>query len=210
MGWSRPGIQHDASEFLLHLFRKGDEAQWVSRWRTGVWLRADNTCFEVEDSGSGVILMPLPTSGAANGERRTLQECVALWHTKASQIWADKTSFSCIHEHETHVCIVLQRFRTDDNTVAKCCTPVQVDATCELPVFHAGAVAWRTFRVCALTFHIGDLPTTGHYRSILFQADGSQFVTDDKVKAKKLGSRDHSLSSLSSRGSYVIYLSSEL
>ncbi|CAE7203520.1 slc10a7 [Symbiodinium sp. CCMP2592] len=114
----------------------------------------------------------LGTERGAGDERCTLRECVATWHSKPSRIWANKTCYSCIHEFETHVCIVLQRFQVLDTTVQKCQLPVQVDAECDLPMFRAGSIAWVTFRVRAVTCHIGDAPTSGHYRSFLLHDDG--------------------------------------
>ena len=78
-------------------------------------------------------------------------------------------------------------------------------ATCDLPVFRAGAITWQAFRVWAVTCHIGDLPSCGHYRSILYLSDGLQLATDDRVKAKKLSAKDRSLSQA---GNYIICLSS--
>ncbi|CAE7624913.1 unnamed protein product [Symbiodinium sp. CCMP2592] len=171
VGWSRPSSQHDASELLVHLTCKGSTVPWVSRWQAGAWL---GDAFELEDSGSGIIAMPIPAgfSGGAGDERCTLRECVATWHSKPSRIWANKTCYSCIHEFETRVCIVLQRFQVLDTTVQKCQLPVQVDAECDLPMFRAGSIAWVTFKARAVTYHIGDAPTSGHYRSILFHDDG--------------------------------------
>ncbi|CAE7331529.1 unnamed protein product [Symbiodinium sp. CCMP2592] len=199
-GWSRPNQQHDATEFLLHLLRQGSDAPWVSRWLAGTQL---GDRFEVEDSGSNVILMPI--AGAGDATRYTLQECVQAWHMQPSQLWEGKTSLYCLSEFETHVCIVLQRFHVGATTISKCHTPVQVDSTCELPVYRAGAVMWQPFHVCAVTYHIGELPTSGHYRSILYLNDGLQLATEDKVKAKKLSAKDRSLGSA---GAYIVYLSS--
>eukprot|EP00439_Symbiodinium_sp_Y106_P037488 s6567_g4.t1 len=193
-------MQHDATELLVHLLRKGSDAPWVSRWQAGAQL---GDRFEIEDSGSSVILMPIVSTGG--GERCTLQECVNDWQSRPSQLWEGKTCLYCISEFETHVCIALQRFRVNAGAVTKCLMPVQVDATCDLPVFRAGAITWQTFRVCAVTYHIGEQPTCGHYRSILYLSDGLQLVTEDRVKAKKLSAKERSASQA---GNYIIYLSS--
>lgn len=193
-------MQHDATELLVHLLRKGSDAPWVSRWQAGAQL---GDRFEIEDSGSNVILMPIVNTGG--GDRCTLQECVNDWQSRPSQLWADKTCLYCISEFETHVCIALQRFRVNAGVITKCTMPVQVDATCDLPVFRAGAITWQAFRVCAVTYHIGVQPTCGHYRSILYLSDGSQLVTEDRVKAKKLSAKERSASQA---GNYIIYLSS--
>ena len=193
-------MQHDATELLVHLLRKGSDAPWVSRWQAGAQL---GDRFEIEDSGSNVILMPIVNTGG--GDRCTLQECVNDWQSRPSQLWADKTCLYCISEFETHVCIALQRFRVNAGVITKCTMPVQVDATCDLPVFRAGAITWQAFCVCAVTYHIGEQPTCGHYRSILYLSDGSQLVTEDRVKAKKLSAKERSASQA---GNYIIYLSS--
>ena len=193
-------MQHDAMELLVHLLRKGSDAPWVSRWQAGAQL---GDRFEIEDSGSNIILMPIASTGG--GERCTLQECVNDWHSRPSQLWEGKTCLYCINEFEAHVCIALQRFQVNAEVITKCTAPVQVDATCDLPVFRAGAITWQAFRVCAVTYHIGAQPTCGHYRSILYLSDGLQLATDDRVKAKKLSAKDRSISQA---GNYTIYLSS--
>ena len=118
----------------------------------------------------------MPIASTGGGERCTLQECVNDWHSRPSQLWEGKTCLYCINEFEAHVCIALQRFQVNADVITKCTVPVQVDATCDLPVFRAGAIAWRAFQVCAVTYHIGDLPTCGHYRSILYLNDGLQLA----------------------------------
>ena len=102
-GWSRPNLQHDASEFLLRLMRSGHEGSGCSKW---LLVTRRGHQLEVEEHGSGIIHMTLPSTE----DGIILNAVVQAWHRQRSQIWDCFDSSRCLQRNETHVAIALKRF----------------------------------------------------------------------------------------------------
>ena len=52
-----PQLQHDASDFLLHLLRSGSGGAVLSKWLA---VSPHGRHDEIEESGSGIVHMALP------------------------------------------------------------------------------------------------------------------------------------------------------
>ena len=189
-GWIRPSLQHDASEFLLHLLNARDSASELSRWRSYAQTPAGA---ELESYGHAVVPLHLPQ--AQDGV--TLEECIQAWHPGVANLHH-------ILDGETHVAFVLQRFRASADGIQKILTPVQVPSQCELPLLRQGRTHWGEFHVDAIVTHIGNTPTTGHYRSFFRTLSGAEGFSEDGVRARRPSRADKQLIST---GGYIILMS---
>ena len=174
-GWSRPAVQHDVTEFLMHILRQGERSSWVGQWQSGTWI-ADR--YELEDTGWGFT--PLHVPGAE--ESYTLQQCLDFWHRRPSQIWGEQTACACIASHETHVCFALQRFRRNADVVTRYNGHISVERRYMLPVQTTDGVQLVPFMVQAMILHMGERADMGHYRTLLWFADDVSYLTDDGVQ----------------------------
>ena len=196
-GWVRPSLQHDASEFLLHLLNARDSANELSRWRSYAQTPAGA---ELESYGHAVVPLHLPQ--VQDGV--TLEECIQAWHTQESARHPGVANLHHILDGETHVAFVLQRFRASADGIRKILTPVQVPSQCALPLFRQGRTHWSEFHVDAIVTHIGNTPTTGHYRSFFRTLSGAEGFSEDGVRARRPSRADKQLIST---GGYIILMS---
>ena len=123
------------------------------------------------------VFAPVPMACPVEGFI-TLQQIVSNWHHQEPFVHA----FSC---DSPWICIQVSRFpslgqKSSYLVVWDRCTPLQ------LPVFsdHRGIhVEWHDFVVTAGVIHLGDAPTEGHYRGIIWHP----LACDDFRSALPLG-----------------------
>ena len=169
--WSSPGSQHDVAEFLQ--FLAPASTFLACRWEA----RIDELGIRVEDSGTVPILLP---PMAQEAEPVTIQSLIDCWMAQPS-VHALIDSPSC-------VVLQLNRFhRQDDGQWVKSAKRVIVPQTCSVPFFDGSLLfGFRRFRFRSGVFHIGQAPTSGHYRTVLAHEDGQLYLTDDGVPAVKM------------------------
>ena len=81
-------------------------------------------------------------------------------------------------------------------------TVIEVWLTQELPF--QDRTHWSEFHVDAIVTHIGNTPTTGHYRSFFRTLSGAEGFSEDGVRAKRPSRADRQLIST---GGYIILMS---
>ena len=195
--WPRPAGPAAVGEFLMHVLNARDSANELSRWQSYAQTPAGA---ELESYGRTIIPLRLPH--AQDGV--TLAECIQAWRMQESARYPGVMNLHHIHGSETHVAFALQRFRASEEGIQKVLTPVQAHSQCELPLYRQGRTRWCEFHVDAIVAHIGNTPTTGHYRSFFRTLSGAEGFSEDGVKAKRPSRADKQLIS---SGGYIIMMS---
>ena len=180
--WARPGDQHDAHEFFIHLQAGATATQFDGSWEAR--LRRGARGHDITDSGNTRVGISLNLPHAPT----TLVNCIKSW---------------CLQPPYTHaltltpdtVCLHLQRYIiTADAQVRKNSHEIGIEAgaVVHLPVFaEHTTLQWQPYRVTSGVFHVGPHARAGHYRAFLAEETGPGewrcLVTDDGVGAKIAG-----------------------
>ena len=185
-GWAQPHRQHDVAEFLR--FVTGSSDFEVSRVALPWQARAveEDDRVQITDMGLSVPLeLPPPCEvGADNVTRFTVQSLVQHWHNQRPR-------------HASLVippAIILQVGRFHYDTTRGRATKrryrVIPDPYIQFPVLDSG-VRCRdvTLRLNSMVIHLGEAPTHGHYRSLLFDhLSCTYWLTDDGVAPVEMDS----------------------
>ena len=167
--------QHDASEFA-GWFRQQLLEKTLPQYMQAGW--STRLLSSIEDQAA--IFAPVPMACPVEGFI-TLQQLVSNWHHQEPFVH----SFSC---DSPWICIQVFRLPSIGQK-SRClvdwdrCTPLQ------LPIFsdHRGVhVEWHDFVVTTGVIHLGNAPTEGHYRGILWHS-GTVMSCDDFRSALPLG-----------------------
>ena len=167
--------QHDASEFA-GWFRQQLLEKTLPQYMQAGW--SARLLSSIEDQAA--IFAPVPMACPVEGFI-TLQQLVSNWHHQEPFVH----SFSC---DSPWICIQVFRLPSIGQK-SRClvdwdrCTPLQ------LPIFsdHRGVhVEWHDFVVTTGVIHLGNAPTEGHYRGILWhrskQARAPRFGSEDRTR----------------------------
>ena len=165
-------IQQDAADFAgwfrAQLFDGRPDGQISTGWQK-------HLLHSTEDQGS--VIAPLLLS-QRESQKATLQELIDEWHQCAPYVCAFM-QFNCL------ICVQIDRFPSLD---CKFCEPIYWSrAEVMLPIFddaHGFSVTWHDFHVLASVLHIGPVPQSGHYVSILY-SPLSLLTTDDGIKPRQ-------------------------
>ena len=156
-GWSFDGNQHDSAEFLSAILQNLPGLQ-VCSWETRSPMEAG---YVVDEEGLSPIFLTAPVSD-------DLQYMIEQWSSQLpvrALITAERVAF-----------LALPRYVGD----GKNNTPIRLQEQLSLPVFEAegSVVTWHPFSLRAGVIHLGEVPTSGHYRSFVSNAT-QWFLADD-------------------------------
>ena len=168
--WPHAGRQQDVADFLLYLQRQAALPLFDGHWITLIEG-------QLTDTGGVCPVALLGDLSCIQGSRIgcTLQEVVDAWHSRAGSP-ALTPGTSC-------VALQLNRFRTDSAGSRKCGTSVSIPRQLSIPCWIAGEIRPTLFQVSAVLIHLGHTPSSGHYRSVLFEPNGRCWYTDDDRSA---------------------------
>ena len=151
--WQRQQAQHDVTEFSSHVLKLLNPPCMQGRWQS----RLQDPNVRVCDQGTlmAPIVLCIPESALC------LQDCVNAWHSQLA-----------IHGLEASsrvVLLQLGRFAyTEGGPVRKLRVRLSLGDSALLPVFsHGLRTQWRSFKIVAGIYHLGNRPTAGHYRAFL-------------------------------------------
>ena len=165
--------QQDAAEFAgwfrAQLFVCNPDDQISAGWQK---------CLLQSTEDQGSVIAPLLLTQKEQ-QPATLQELIDEWHACDPFVCAFLKPNSLI-------CVQIDRFPSLD---CKFCVPIhwsRIEAL--LPVFddiQGVSVIWHNFHVLASVLHLGPVPQSGHYISIL-HSSLSMFTADDGVKTHQI------------------------
>ena len=153
-------IQHDACEFATYLLHIMQPQFLHCGWTTkpGRLAIGDDPLPSEKGTRFTPIQMQYHDHTADSCQLQTLIDC---WHDPLGLCRASA-------EVGYHLILMLSRF--DPETNAKCLQKIDIGQnTVRFPCFSnkEGDVTFDTFAVCAIVFHLGSSPLSGHYRSAL-------------------------------------------
>ena len=168
--WPHAGRQQDVADFLLYLQRQAALPLFSGHWIT-------LTEGQLTDTGGVCPVALLGDLSCILGSRIgcTLQEVVDAWHSRAGS--------PALTPGTRCVALQLNRFRADSGGSRKCGTSVSIPRQLSLPCWIAGEIRPTLFKVSAVLIHLGNTPSSGHYRSVLFEPNGRCRYTDDDRSA---------------------------
>ena len=177
-GWPRPESQHDIAEFLQYLV---GQCPGLADKIGVVWASIDEASGEHLDGGCFVPLyLHPPTCALGSGaEATTVQQMLDCWHRQETV-------------HAVLQCppgFVLQvgrfEFDTQSGYTRKQRYRITLDRMVELPlVGRAGSIMRVKFELCAVAYHLGETPVSGHYKALVLHND-TFYVVDDGVSAQR-------------------------
>ncbi|CAE7252111.1 unnamed protein product [Symbiodinium sp. CCMP2592] len=177
--WRNVHHQHDAAELATYLLpRLGDMGMH------GCWEARNYALHGVTTLDSGPLGQPLAIV-PNEGDVIHLQQSVEGWCAQVTAKFALKRAAQI-------VCLQLMRYRNLGGTIARDGRALVGfrDGIC-LPVFvedHSMQVQWIRYQVTAAQLHFGDVPTTGHYRTLLYGQNAFAarrlWITDDNHVAQ--------------------------
>ena len=168
-GWPSIGEQHDAIEFLGHFLQFARPMCWDGEWQARTVDDDGMPHVQYRESTLQAISLVL----AEGSGPHSIQELVNAWHAQA-----DVHALSQVPQG---FCLQLQRFRVRDGRTVKQQVRVSWGNTVQVPCYVSGRtleIQWRSYRVGTCILHHGATPTSGHYTSLMAQADG-WLRTDD-------------------------------
>ena len=160
--WRHPQNQHDIAEFTQYLMCKARPVSMQGSWHM------TTATGEVRDVGDfhGPMVVHLPASG--RGAVVPLQEMVDGWAN------AGEGMRRLIFEAPPLLCIQISRFH-GRKQIRKLMHQVDLgNGRVHMPYRERPGIAETMchYRVIALSVHLGNTPSSGHYRAVLI-ADGS-------------------------------------
>ena len=160
--WSQ---QQDAADFLCYIlpllawcFFTGP---WLPKW-AATQYGDDASMDDIDEKGEGFapimisICLPVPDY--------TLQDFVSLWHgTNGHQrTLIDFPKGTCFH---------LDRVRTSPQRYTDTTEVFITEFVC-MPCLISGNIRWVSYKVVAVTYHMGPHFTSGHWRTSVWQGGG--------------------------------------
>ena len=188
--WSRPGQQHDASEFLQSLTQEVFQAGKVGTWESRLQVDS-HTSVQATDRGT---TWPLPLSAALNPDAdSSIQNLIDAWSAQARP--------HALSSLPSVLALQIARF-TDHGD--KCPGTISPDWSFAVPYYRNDGIEVEPalYRVTAIIYHTGESILQGHYRAVLLEDGMPAHHTDDGRRAVKLRPRDLSLIL---RNCYVVF-----
>ena len=176
--WSRPGQEHDASEFLQSLMQEVFQAGKVGTWESRLQVNSHSPA-QAEDCGT---TWPLPLSAALSPDvDSSIQNLIDARSAQASP--------HALSSLPAVLALQIARF-TDQGD--KCPGKVAPLWSFAMPFYRNDGVDLEhtSYRVTAIIYHVGESILQGHYRAVLFEDGMPAHHTDDGRKAVKLRPRD--------------------
>ncbi len=188
--------QHDAVEFLNFLLQtlqpRFINFEWWPKWS----LRGNPDQLGVDSDRErglcfSVVSLPLPSSDV---EVFTIQQLIMNWHDNEGhcKVFTSKPRGMILH---------LER----NQTMEKDHRPLQLDdMSLQLPmaVDYHSQVQWLRYIVKAVTYHLGESVTNGHYRTMVYQRNDVWLDYDDS----KVPLRRHELQEFHLTSATLIWL----
>ena len=156
-GWTFDGNQHDSAEFMSAILPNLPGLQ-VCGWETRSPMEAG---YVVDEEGLSPIFLSAPMVDS-------LQSMI--------EQWSRQLPIRALITAERFVLLALPRYVGE----GKNSNPIRLQETLSLPVFEAAGsdIAWHSFSLRAGVIHLGEEPTSGHYRSLISNAS-QWFLADD-------------------------------
>ena len=204
--WPRPQQQHDIGEFATHALPRLRSTVMRGMW----YARAGIPASRDVDRGPLhlPILMPIPTDAC------TIQQCV--------EAWCHQEDVHALGNASPLLLVQLGRFRHRAHRhVRKYKGVIELDGIINMPVYTNDSsldVVRMPYRVIAGAFHVGNTPSSGHYRAMLSEAGDAMghrnpgvplralenaYETDDGRIPRKL---EHSEQHLVLTNTYLVWL----
>ena len=165
--WANPFAQQDCAEFLAHVAECLRSSLLAGGWDARV---LEDGIVKVVDSGlnSSTISLDLP-----NTSRIDLQALVGTWH--------GQHSVHALRFPSQVLILRIARYRqAASGVILKNPCTVTWSRFLSVPAFTDASLtnAMLRYRICAVTYHVGPLLTSGHYTCDLL-ADGQAWSCDD-------------------------------
>ena len=165
--WANPFAQQDCAEFLAHVAECLHSSLLAGGWDARV---LEDGIVRVVDSGltSSTISLDLP-----NTSRIDLQALVGTWH--------GQHSVHALRFPSQVLILRIARYRqAASGVILKNLCTVTWSRFLSVPAFTDASLttAMLRYRICAVTYHVGPLLTSGHY-TCDFLADGQAWSCDD-------------------------------
>lgn len=183
-GWRLPNRQHDIVEFFQYFL--GCQPHTERRLRLVWQARAQQ-----EDGGIGgdggtsspLLLQPPERAAMVDDYATSVQRLIEEWHEQDAMHAA-----LCLPQILT---FQVGRFdySPDSGEARKRRYPLSPDAYVEMPYFvdDRWTVAKAWYQLCAISVHLGDSPTSGHYLAILYDTPTDTcYLADDWRRPEKI------------------------
>ena len=172
--WREPNRQHDAAEFATFIMQRLEWGQMMGQWEARISVGGAVQLRDRHFTQSPISLTLSPGQPSLNA-------CVQTWHSQAA--------LHALASRVPLICLQIMRFRqVARGTWQKDQIALEWGDTVQVPCFTNSAsleVSWLTYRIVAVSLHIGARPDAGHYRSLLTNA-GQHWITDDARAADKI------------------------
>ena len=156
-GWTFDGNQQDAAEFLSAILPNLSGIQ-VCCWETRSPMEAG---YVVDEEGLSPIFLNVPLA-------EDLQTMI--------NGWSNQTPVRALVNAEKFVFLALPRYAGD----GKNSSSIRLPEMLSLPAFEGegSVLTWQSFLLRAGVIHLGEEPTSGHYRSLI-RAEAQWYLADD-------------------------------
>ncbi|CAE7346734.1 unnamed protein product [Symbiodinium sp. CCMP2592] len=175
--WHNIRQQHDVGEFYQHVVRRTTPLAYFGRWESRLTLP-----FQITDSGELVSPVLLHLAGA--------NLITLIRH------WRDQYAVSALVQHSGLVVLQLCRY-SEDAGKNRSPIPLLPGARLTLPIFEGeGGTDTReeTFIIAWVIFHLGEVPTSGHYQAALSVPNKQRwefYICNDNASPRKAKKEDH-------------------
>ena len=156
-GWTFDGNQHDSAEFLSAILLNLPGIQ-ICSWETRSPMEEG---YVVDEEGLSPIFLATPL---ANDLQTMIDQ------------WSRQTPARALITAERYAILALPRYVGD----GKNSNPIRLQEMLSLPVFEAAGseLIWHSYFLRAGVIHLGEEPTSGHYRSLISK-ETQWFLADD-------------------------------
>lgn len=178
--------QQDACEFAIYLLHVMQPEYLHCGWVTRPALLAPGDVDFRQEKGERFTPVSLPYIDHAAAEC-TLQALVDFWHDPQGVCRAAEKAGK-------QIILALDRFNPD--TGRKCDQKIVLPTLgLDFPCFcnHEGDIAMDHFEICAITYHLGRTPHSGHYRAVVRYRDMWMNYEDGRPPDKHQTLPDHIL-----------------
>ena len=182
-GWPRPEMQHDIAEFLQYLV---GQCPSLAEKLGVVWASIDATTGEHVDGGCFVPLYLQPPARVFEGEVDAVrvQQMLDRWHRQ------DRVHAALQFPPSFVLHMGRFEFDTHSGTSLKRGYRMHLDRVIELPLLdNAGGIMRVSVDLCAVAYHLGDTPVSGHYKALVLHRN-EFYVADDWLQAQRCRDRD--------------------
>ncbi|OLP82011.1 hypothetical protein AK812_SmicGene37389 [Symbiodinium microadriaticum] len=156
-GWTFDGNQQDAAEFLSAILPNLSEMK-VCCWETRSPMEAG---YVVDEEGISPIFLCAPLA-------EDLQTMI--------NRWSSQMPVRALVAAEQFVFLAVPRYAGD----GKNSSPIRLQELLLIPAYEGvgSTMTWHSFRLRAGVVHLGEEPTSGHYRSLI-RAEEQWYLADD-------------------------------